>query len=89
MGEKKNITVGTIIHGEYTQPKLIYKRGAISKFAKMKKANTAVSGRLYVNNTMSNFSNQRILDEAIFPVYFLINSRFPCVHLECRFLNAT
>ena len=30
-----------------------------------------------------------IFERAIFPVYFLINSKFPCVHFECLFLNAT
>ena len=46
MGEKKNITVGIIIHFAYAAPRSIDKSGAINKFAKMKKANTAVSGKL-------------------------------------------
>ena len=66
MGEKKKITVGTIIQGEYAAPKSIFSKGAIIKFVKMKKAKIAVSGKLYVKSTMSSFSYQRILDFAIF-----------------------
>jgi hypothetical protein len=46
IGEKKNNTVGTTIQPVYALPKSIYNKGAIVKFAKMKKANTAVRGRL-------------------------------------------
>ena len=46
IGEKKKITVGTIIQRAYTLPKSIKSKGAIVRFAKMKKANTAVKGKL-------------------------------------------
>ena len=46
MGEKKKTTVGIIIHGEYTRPRSMDKIGAIVKLTNMKKANTAVRGRL-------------------------------------------
>ena len=46
MGEKKKMTVGIIIHGAYTLPRSMDNSGAIVKLTKIKKANTAVRGRL-------------------------------------------
>ena len=46
IGEKKKITVGTIIHPAYALPKSMDNKGAIIRLIKIKKANIAVNGRL-------------------------------------------
>ena len=46
IGEKKKITVGIIIQTAYALPKSRPNSGAIIKFVKIKKAKTAVKGKL-------------------------------------------
>ena len=46
IGEKKKTMVGAIIHPAYALPKSMDNNGAIMRLAKIKKANTAVNGRL-------------------------------------------